>query len=129
MRPPIMSSPPALARSLEACRQHVVAVLADLERAATRDHYDAYRAAEHALARGLVRLAEIVDEAAALVPIADDITARRLRAAPQIFAAIAAAAANLPPRPAPLVAAPARCVRARRPRRTRTHSTITLTSR
>jgi len=121
-----VASPSALARSLDACRQHVIDVLADLERAASRDHYDAYRAGERALARALVRLAEIVDEAAVLVPIADDITARRLRAAPQIFAAIAEAAAQLPARPAPMVAAPARCARARRSRRTRTHSTISL---
>jgi len=129
MRPPSAPSPFALARSLEACRQHVIDVLADLERAAARDHYDAYRAAERALARGLVRLAVIVDEATALVPIADDVTVRRLRAAPQIFAAIAEAAAQLPPPPAARAWPPARCRRARRSRRTRTHSTITLTSR
>jgi len=129
MRPPNTSIAAALARSLEACRQHVVDVIAALERAAARDHYDAYRAAERSLAHALVRLADIVDEARVLATVADDITARRLRAAPDLFAELVEAAANLPPRPRRVDAgssSPRRCLRARRSRRTRTHTTITL---
>jgi len=62
MRRRAAPTPSALIRSLHACRQYVIDALVDIERAAARDHRDAYRAAERALGRGLARLAEIVDE-------------------------------------------------------------------
>jgi len=122
-------NPRALARSLEACRQHVIDALVDIERAAARGHRDAYRAAERALGRGLVRLAEIADEAPAMAAIADDVTARQLEAAAEVFAAIAEAAANLPPPPRRTgahPASPARCLRGRLSRSARTRTTISL---